>query len=66
MSNKHIWLEIQALAAALDGSRAESEQVIDELERNLKKFPDDKRTSIDEALTVVVAQLARLKMRNQN
>jgi hypothetical protein len=54
MSNKHIWLEIQALAAALDGSRAESEAVIDELERNLKNFPDDKRKSIDEALTVVV------------
>jgi hypothetical protein len=66
MSNEHILLEIQALAAALDGSRAESEQVIDELDKNLKSFPDDKRKSIDEALTVVVGQLSRLKLRNQN
>jgi hypothetical protein len=38
MSNEHIWLEIQAPAAALDGSREESERVLDELEKHLKTF----------------------------
>jgi hypothetical protein len=66
MSNEHIWLEIQALAAALDGSRDESERVIDDLEKNVKNFPNDRRRSIDEALTVVIAQLSRLKLRMQS
>jgi hypothetical protein len=63
MSNENIWLEIQALAAALDGSREEGERVLDELEKNLKNFSDDKRRSVEECLTVVISQLSRLKLR---
>ena len=63
MPRANFWLSVKAIAAFLDGDRRGSEQTIDLLETDLRKLDRDARKNASEELTVIIAQLSRLKMR---
>ena len=63
MSHENFWLTLKALAAYLDGDRAASEETLDSLEKQLREFDPQIRDSASDDMTLVIAQLSRLKMR---
>ena len=44
--NKNIWLGIEALAAGLDGNRKDGEEILDQLEADLKKLGLNERNEM--------------------
>jgi hypothetical protein len=65
MSRETFWLNLKALAAYLDGDRELSEVTLDALEHELKAMNPESQQNVSTDLTLVIAQLARLKMRMQ-
>jgi hypothetical protein len=63
MSHENFWLMLKAIAAYLDGGRAESEATLDALEKQLRGFDPQNCDSHSDDITLIIAQLSRLKMR---
>ena len=63
MSRENFWLSLKALAAFLDGDRGSSEATLDSLETQLREFDAQTCNSVSDEMTLVIAQLSRLKMR---
>jgi hypothetical protein len=63
MSSDNFWLSITALAAAIDGNPAISEESLDQMERDLRLLDKKARDEMRRCMTVIVAQLARLEVR---
>jgi hypothetical protein len=59
----HIWPLIKELASELDGSRERSEQMISQLETELRGVPRSARDEIRRQMVQIVASLSRLEMR---
>ena len=63
MPGDHLWLSITALAAAIDGNPATSDEAVDQMEFDLRKLPKGKRDEMRRNMTAIVAQLARVEVR---
>jgi len=63
MSHENFWLSLKAIAAFLDGDRETSEATLDSLEKELRKSDPQIRNTVSDEMTMVIAQLSRLKMR---
>jgi len=63
MSRENFWLSLKALAAFLDGDRETSEATLNCLEGQLRDFGPQNRDAVSDDMTLVIAQLSRLKMR---
>lgn len=60
---KNIWLCIEALAAGLSCDHQTAEQVLVDLEADLKQFDMARRATMREKLVCIVGQLSRLEVR---
>jgi hypothetical protein len=60
---ENFWLTIKAIAAFLDGSRADTEQTLDRVQEDLLKKPAAERRSMRRFLILIIAQLSRLEVR---
>ena len=63
MSRENFWLSLKSLAAFLDGDRETSEATLDALEEQLRDFSEQNLEAVSDDMTLVIAQLSRLKMR---
>ena len=62
-AGRNVWPLIKELATELDGSRQHSEQVIDQLETELRGVPRSARDEIRRQMVQIVASLSRLEVR---
>lgn len=63
MKSNTIWDWIDRLAASLDGDRQSSEQIIDQLEQEVRALPQQRRAEVRRMLILIVAALSRLEVR---
>ena len=63
MSADSLWMCIDVLAAALDGSREASEETLTRLEREVIRRPRAERDEIRRKIIVIVAGMSRLEVR---
>jgi hypothetical protein len=63
LAGKNVWPLIKELATELDGSRQHAEQMIDQLEIELRGVPRSARDDIRRQMVQIVASLSRLEMR---
>ena len=63
MLRENFWLSLKSLAAFLDGNRETSEATLDALESQLRDFDAAACDAVLDDMTLVIAQLSRLKMR---
>jgi hypothetical protein len=61
--NKNIWLCVEALAAGLSCDAHSAEEVLADLEADLKQLDKPGRTSMREKLICIIGQLSRLEVR---
>jgi hypothetical protein len=61
--NSNIWLCIEALSAGLSCDHKAAEDVLTDLEADLKQFDQPSRASMREKLICIVGQLSRLEVR---
>jgi hypothetical protein len=61
--NSNIWLCIEALSAGLSCDDHSAEEVIADLEADLKQFDKPSRAAMREKLICIVGQLSRLEVR---
>jgi hypothetical protein len=61
--NKNIWLCIEALAAGLSCDHHTAEEVLVDLEADLKELDKPSRATMREKLICIVGQLSRLEVR---
>jgi hypothetical protein len=62
-NNKNIWLCIEALAAGLSCDHQSAEDVLADLETDLKSLDTSARGNMREKLICIVGQLSRLEVR---
>ena len=62
-NNKNIWLCIEALAAGLSGDHQTAEDILTDLEADLKQLDEASRATMREKLISIVGQLSRLEVR---
>jgi len=62
-TGEDVWPLIAMLATELDGDRESSEQMLDQLEAELRKTPRDARNETRRQMIQVVAALSRLEVR---
>ena len=65
-SQNEIWPLIHQLSDALDGDRARSERVLNELQERLKAMPEEFRDLVRRQMILIVASLSRLEVRMIN
>jgi hypothetical protein len=58
-----IWDWIEGLAAALDGDRQDSEEMVNRLERELKLLSKQRRDEMRRLIIHIIAGLSRLEVR---
>jgi hypothetical protein len=63
MSRENFWLSVKSVAAFLDGDRDTGEETLDTLEKELRAVDVKCRQMRSDEMTVIIAQLSRLKMR---
>jgi hypothetical protein len=63
MTRENFWSSIKSVAAFLDGDRSSGEETLDILEKELRIVGTDTRKVRSDEMTVIIAQLSRLKMR---
>ena len=63
MMSEFFWPNLKALAAFLDGDRGDSERTLEHLEDELLELTEYERKDACDEMTVIIAQLSRLKMR---
>ena len=61
--NKNIWLCIEALSAGLSCDHQAAEDVLVDLEADLKQLDKPSRATMREKLICIVGQLSRLEVR---
>jgi len=61
--NKNIWLCIEALSAGLSCDDHSAEEVLTDLEGDLKQLDKPSRASMREKLICIIGQLSRLEVR---
>ena len=61
--NSNIWLCIEALAAGLGRDHQDGEDVLADLEADLKRLDEASRATMREKLISIVGQLSRLEVR---
>jgi predicted DNA-binding ribbon-helix-helix protein len=66
MMSEHFWSNLKSLAAFLDGDRDGSERTLEHLEDELSELTGFERNHACDEMTVIIAQLSRLKMRMLN
>ena len=66
MPHDNFWLSVKAIAAFLDADRRGSDEIVSLLEDDLRNLNVDERSKASEDLTIIIGQLARLKMRMLN
>ena len=63
MPGQNLWPSITAIDALLDRDRVASEEAVDQMETELRKFNKNQRDEMRHRISVIVAQLARVELR---
>ena len=63
MTNEHLWICIESAAAAMDGDRDTTEEIMGQLEQELIKLPPNDLAKLRESFVVLIGGLSRLEMR---